>query len=88
MLFQRCENTHIVIVCVCYFWFAIDVFYSLWQGCDSLNHNSTFEKKTWFFNEKEKKPTKYKLFNKYNAIYKEITQSTPKDRSEKHVSNI
>lgn len=36
------KNTHIV--CVCFFLFAIDVLHSLWEGCDFLNHNSTFEK--------------------------------------------
>lgn len=42
MLFEDAKtHTH----CVCGFClFAIDVLYSLWEGCDFLNHNSTFEK--------------------------------------------
>lgn len=85
MLFRRCENTHTL--CVCCVFFAIDVLYSLWEGCDFLNHNSTFEKINLIIQRKRKKTTKHKLFNKYNAIYKEITQKI-KDRSKKTLSTI
>lgn len=73
------KHTHIVCG---FFLFAIDVLYSLWEGCDFLNHNSTFEKINLIIQRKRKKTTKHKLFNKYNAIYKEITQKI-KDRSKK-----
>lgn len=86
MLFEDAK-THTHIVCVVFFWFAIDVLYSLWEGCDFLNHNSTFEKINLIIQRKRKKTTKHKLFNKYNAIYKEITQKI-KDRSKKTLSTI
>lgn len=83
------KHTHIVIVCVCYFWFAIDVFYSLWQGCDSLNHNSTFEKKNLIFQRKRKKTYQIQIIQQIQCyLQRNNTKKTPKDRSEKHVSNI
>lgn len=84
MLFEDAKtHTH----CVCgFFLFAIDVLYSLWEGCDFLNHNSTFEKINLIIQRKRKKTTKHKLFNKYNAIYKEITQKI-KDRSKKNTEH-
>lgn len=54
MLFEDAKtHTH----CVCgFFLFAIDVLYSLWEGCDFLNHNSTFEKINLIIQRKKKLP--------------------------------
>lgn len=57
--FFRCffedAKTHAHIVFVCVFLFAIDVLYSLWEGCAFLNHNSTFEKINLIIQRKRKK---------------------------------